>query len=79
MAALAIVSVGQRYTQPDDPQWNNQVVSVSAFTADAHGFPLVTFQFPDGREVSAYASQVSAAVAAGHLIPVPSVSTIRAA
>ena len=32
---------------------------------------MVTFQFPDGREVTAFAAQVRAAIMAGHLVAAP--------
>ena len=66
-----VLAVGQCYLQPDDlAGMPGRYVTIVRLDRDRHGFPLVTFRFPNGREVDAYAAQVEAALAAGHLIPV---------
>ena len=62
------IAPGQRFHQPDG--WNqDQVVTVLRLEEDPMGFPRVVFHMPGGREVSAYAAQIEAAVAGGVLTP----------
>ena len=61
------LAVGQRYQQPGDPAWADPM-EIARIDGDRHGFALVTFRFPDGREVVAYAAQIRAALASGHLV-----------
>ena len=72
MATLrTFLAPGQRYAQPDAPAgWPDRQVVVSRLDRDPYGIPRVTFRCPDGREVTAYAAQIEAAVAAGDLAPV---------
>ena len=62
---------GQRYAQPGEHTWRlDQQVTIARLDKDALGVPRVTFLVPDGREVTAYAAQVEAAIADGALTPV---------
>jgi hypothetical protein len=74
-----VLAVGQRYLQTGDPAWGHRPVTVARLGADRFGEPLVAFRFPDGREVTAYATQVAVAVAAGYLVPVVAAPGARAA
>ncbi len=69
--AFAAPILGQQFHQPDDPDWADQTLTVARLDRDRHGFPLVTFRFPDGREITAYAAQVRAAIMAGQLVAAP--------
>ena len=44
---------------------------VASFGPDALGLDRVTSRRPDGREFAVWAEQAAAAVAVGHLVPVP--------
>ncbi len=60
---------GQRYAEPGD--WRlDQQVTIARLDRDANGFPRVTFRTPGGREITAYAAQVEAAIAQGELAPI---------
>ncbi len=62
---------GQRYAQPGETSWRlDQQVTIARLDQDAFGVPRVTFLVPDGREVTAYASQIEAAIADGALAPI---------
>jgi hypothetical protein len=59
---------GQRFCQFDGCD-REQVVTVVRLDRDPMGLSRVVFQAPGGREICAYASQIEAAIAAGHLAP----------
>ncbi|MDQ3693509.1 MAG: hypothetical protein M3464_07760 [Chloroflexota bacterium] len=61
--------VGQRFRQLDGRD-QEQEVTVVRLVEDAMGFRRVVFQAPGGREIHAFASQIEAAIAGGHLSPV---------
>jgi hypothetical protein len=60
---------GQRYLQPGDRLLDQQA-TIIRLEPDPNGATQVIFEYPDGREVVAYVSQVEAAIAGGHLAPV---------
>ncbi|HEX5498408.1 MAG TPA: hypothetical protein VFX03_04240 [Thermomicrobiales bacterium] len=60
---------GQRYTQPGERLLEQQV-TIIRLESDPHGTTQVIFEYPGGREVVAYVSQVEAAIAGGHLAPI---------
>ncbi len=71
MIATTFFAPGQRFAQPSGPTWHPEhQVTVTKVALDPLGIPQVTFQGADGWEVTAYAEQVEAAVAAGELSPV---------
>ncbi|HEU5432901.1 MAG TPA: hypothetical protein VFU81_14635 [Thermomicrobiales bacterium] len=59
---------GQRYTQPGDRLLEQ--ATIIRLEPDPLGATQVIFEYPDGREVVAYVTQVEAAIAGGHLAPV---------
>ena len=70
-ALHTFLAPGQRYAQPGEHGWRlDQQVTVARLDRDNLGLPRVTFRFPDGRELTAYAAQVEAAIADGDLAPV---------
>ena len=70
-AVRTFLAPGQRYTQPGSVRWRaDHQVTISRLDRDAFGFPRVTFRSPDGREFTAYAAQVEAAIADGELAPI---------
>ena len=71
LAPRTFLAPGQRYAQPGDgPQGLDQQVTIARLDRDRFGVPRVTFLVPDGREVTAYAAQIEAAIADGALAPV---------
>ncbi|MDQ3043668.1 MAG: hypothetical protein M3R06_00755 [Chloroflexota bacterium] len=72
-AALAgtYLSPGQRYIHAGDTTWRPAAqITIARLDLDPYGIPRVTFRAADGHEVTAYAAQVEAAVADGHIAPV---------
>ncbi len=70
-AASTFLAPGQRYVQPGGAGWRTDAqVTVARLDRDAFGFPRVVFRCPDGRELTAYAAQVEAAIADGELSPI---------
>lgn len=70
-AAQTFLAPGQRYAQPGgDAHLRDQQVTIARLDRDRFGLPRVTFLVPDGREITAYASQIEAAIAEGALAPV---------
>ena len=70
-AQRTYLAPGQRYAQPGGNPWQpDQQVTIARLDHDAFGVPRVTFLVPDGREVTAYAAQIEAAIADGALAPV---------
>ena len=70
-ATRTYLAPGQRYAQPGEHTWRlDQQVTIARLDQDALGVPRVTFLVPDGREVTAYAAQIEAAIADGALAPV---------
>jgi catechol 2,3-dioxygenase-like lactoylglutathione lyase family enzyme len=70
-AARTFLAPGQRYAQPgEDARHLDQHVTIARLDHDRFGVPRVTFLVPDGREVTAYAAQIEAAIADGALAPV---------
>jgi hypothetical protein len=69
---------GQRYAQPGGAR-RDQQVTIAHLDRDTHGLPRVIFLAPDGRHLTAYATQVEAAIATGVLAPiaVPSAASRR--
>jgi hypothetical protein len=62
---------GQRYAQPGASGWRlDHQVTIARLDRDPFGFPRVIFHDADGREVTAYAAQVEAAIAEGELAPI---------
>lgn len=63
---------GQRYLQPGNPsrRGSDHQVTIVRLDYDHFGFPRVTFRVADGREVTAYAVQIEAAIEDGALSPV---------
>ena len=62
---------GQRYAQPGGSGWRlDQQVTIARLDRDAYGFPQVVFRDTSGREMTAYAAQVEAAIADGDLAPI---------
>lgn len=62
---------GQRYAQPGGgPTDRDHQVTIARLERDRFGVPSVTFLVPDGREITAYAAQIEAAIADGALAPV---------
>jgi len=66
------LALGQRYMQPGGALWTHpeRQVTIVRLDRDHYGFPKVTFRGGDGREVTAYAVQIEAAIADGELTPV---------
>ena len=60
---------GQRYMQPGDRLLEQQA-TIIRLVPDALGATQVIFEYPDGREVVAYVTQVEASIAGGHLAPI---------
>lgn len=68
-ATSARLAPGQCYAQPGDAPRLDRLVTIARLDRDAHGLTRVTFRAPDGRELTAYAVQVEAAIAEGMLAP----------
>jgi len=65
------LAAGQRYTYAGDTAWRAAAqITIARLDVDQYGIPRVTFRAADGHEVTAYAVQVEAAVADGHIAPV---------
>jgi hypothetical protein len=62
-----ILSPGQRFQSADH---RTAELTVSRLVTDRLGLLHVTLRSEDGREISAFAEQVEAAIAEGHLTPV---------
>lgn len=60
---------GQRFVQPAGDRRLGQPITIARLDRDAHGLPRVTFRAADGRELTAYAAQIEAAIAEGILAP----------
>ena len=70
-ASRTYLAPGQRYAQPGDSGWRlDQQVTIARLDRDPFGFTQVVFQDAAGREVTAYATQVEAAIADGTLAPI---------
>ena len=70
-ASPTYLAPGQRYAQPGTSGWRlDQQVTIARLDRDPFGFTHVVFRGADGREVTAYAIQVEAAIADGTLTPV---------
>ncbi|MDP9366349.1 MAG: hypothetical protein M3Q10_19360 [Chloroflexota bacterium] len=70
MTARTYLAPGQRYAEPGEVAHLDQQVTIARLDHDRFGVPRVTFLVPDGREVTAYAAQIEAAIADGALAPV---------
>ena len=70
MTARTYLAPGQRYAEPGEFAHLDQQVTIARLDHDRFGVPRVTFLVPDGREVTAYAAQIEAAIADGALAPV---------
>ncbi len=70
MTARTYLAPGQRYAEPGGVTHLDQQVTIARLDHDRFGVPRVTFLVPDGREVTAYAAQIEAAIADGALAPV---------
>lgn len=69
--AKTYLAPGQRYAQPGgDPRDRDHQVTIARLDQDQFGVPRVTFLVPDGREITAFAAQVEAAIADGALAPI---------
>lgn len=76
-AAHTFLAPGQRYIQPGSVDWRaDHQVTISRLDRDAFGVSRVTFRAPDGREFTAYAAQIEAAIADGQLTPIVGAGTI---
>lgn len=70
-AAKTYLAPGQRYAQPGgDPRNRDHQVTIARLDQDRFGVPRVTFLVPNGREITAFAAQVEAAIADGALAPI---------
>jgi hypothetical protein len=67
---------GQRFCQFDGRR-DEEVVTVVRLDRDPMGLSQVVFQAPGGREICAYAAQIEAAIAAGHLAPADDWAAVR--
>lgn len=67
--ATTYLAPGQRYVDPADRAFDQQA-TVIRLEPDPFGATRVIFEFPGGREVTAYVTQVEAAIAGGELAPV---------
>ena len=70
LAPRTFLAPGQRYGEPGEDTHLEQHVTITRLDRDRFGVPRVTFLVPDGREVTAYAAQIEAAIADGALAPV---------
>ena len=70
LAPRTFLAPGQRYAEPGEDAHLEQQVTIARLDRDRFGVPRVTFLVPDGREVTAYAAQIEAAIADGALAPV---------
>ena len=61
-----ILSPGQRFHATDT---HPEELTVARLVTDRFGLLHVTLRSADGREISAFAEQVEAAIAEGHLTP----------
>ena len=76
-AAPTFLAPGQRYAQLDSSTWRlDQQITVARLDEDAYGIPRVTFRRSDGRELTAYAAQIEAAIADGQITPVVGIGLI---
>lgn len=65
------LSPGQRFRSSDIFSGRNEYeLVVSRVVLDPLGLLHVVLRVPGGREISAFAEQVEAAIAAGHLAPI---------
>ncbi len=70
-ASRTFLSPGQRFQSSDIFAGRNDAeLVVSRLVRDPLGLLHVVLRAPDGREISAYAQQVEAAIAEGHLAPI---------
>lgn len=68
---LTILSPGQRFESIDPiPADRHPELVVARLVRDRFGLLHVTLRTSEGREISAFADQVEAAIADGHLRPV---------
>ena len=75
--ARTFLSPGQRFQSSDIlPDHNGAELIVSRLVRDPLGLLHVVLRAADGREISAYAEQVEAAIAEGHLAPVASAENL---
>lgn len=66
LSPLTNLAPGQHFAHAGaDDEHPSQPVTVSQIERDAHGFLVVVFRTPDGRELTVYESQVAVAVEAG--------------
>lgn len=71
------LSPGQRFQSSDIlVDRDTAELVVSRLVRDPLGLLHVVLRTPDGREISAYAEQVEAAIAEGHLAPVATAESL---
>lgn len=62
---FTFLSLGQQYTTAGEAGF----MAVARLTCDPFGMLHVTLRMEDGREVSAFAEQIEAAIAEGQIVP----------
>lgn len=65
--SITFLSPGQRFQTDDTPDSD---ITVARLVTDRLGLLHVTLRYDNGHEISAFAEQIEAAIADGHLSPV---------